>query len=135
MLLLCIKKCPVDVRRFLASRIVTCGGGANICGTFLYLICVNHQAKSYTLCISGRLQSGLADRIVADAVQLTDSMSLFPEHAALAPLAGDLRNVSLYFKPSDMSWVGGSMFAADKVAMLAPFSFKINDAVFYLYRH
>ena len=32
-LLSCLKKCPMDLRRVLASRIVVCGGGASITGT------------------------------------------------------------------------------------------------------
>jgi hypothetical protein len=87
-LLSCLKKCPVDIRRFLSSRVVIVGGGANI--------------------------EGLIDRIMADVIELTKDASIFPEYATMAPSIVDATAVPLHFRRSDMAWTGGSMFAAEK---------------------
>lgn len=62
-----------------------------------------------------QLSIGLAYRVIADAAHLTCERSLFPEHAALASIRSDLVVAPLYFKSSDMAWIGGSVFATDKV--------------------
>lgn len=99
-LLKCIKKCPIDLRRVLASRVVVCGGGANI--------------------------KGLVDRVLNDAVQLTKDGSYYPEYADMSSTAAHFSAAPIFFCPSYMAWVGGSIFSADKVFKCCMFLYVLH---------
>ena len=105
LILTCLKKCPVDLRRILAANVVFCGGGACVEGARYHNLLIDYLYLSYL---------GLMNLIIKNVVDWTKDTE-FPEYIALNGCIDSLQAVPVPFNRAALAWVGASMFAANKV--------------------